>query len=215
MTVYFAQPKGMPVDPIKIGFTGGLDRRIVELERQYGCEMNLLASCNGGRRLERALHEVFSPYRVHGEWFEPVDDLFRLIDDIRVNGSGALPTVREDQPAEESIRVNLLKDEASELVRSLGGYKGTAKEQVLLAAAKTGLSPTQVERLRYKKIDRIYADVMDAIRTAMASEMDAITSADLFALKRHIAGLKLTTPTNRIVRASVSLGRAADLQGGE
>lgn len=56
---------------------------------------------------------------------------------------------------------------------------------------------------------------MTALRTAMASEMDAITSADLFALKRHIAGLKLTTPTNRIVRASVSLGRAADLQGGE
>lgn len=196
--IYFVQPAGQPVDPIKIGYTDGLDRRIVELERQHGRSMVVLATCRGGRRLERALHEVFAHFRVSGEWFEPSDDVLRLIEDVRLNGADALPQIDEVEQPAEGIRVDLIRDEASELVRALGGIEGSAKDQNRRAASKAGLSVTLVERLRYKKSDRIYADIMDALRTAMANEMDAVTSADLFALKRHVARLRLTTSTNRL-----------------
>jgi uncharacterized protein YlaN (UPF0358 family) len=201
MAVYFVQPAGAPVEPIKIGFTEGLERRVIELERQHSCKIAVLAVSTGGRRLERALHEIFAHYRVSGEWFEPADDILRLIDDIRRNGADALPQIDEVKVLPVGVRSDLLREEAAEIVRVLGGIDGCAKEQNQRAAEKTGLSFTQIERLRWKKC-RIYADVMDTIRIALANEVDAVTSADLFALKRYVAQLRRTTPTNRLVRSA-------------
>lgn len=212
MSVYFAQPAASSVEPIKIGFTENWDRRVVELERQHQREMRLLALSNGGRRLERALHEIFSPYNVAGEWFEPCDDILRLIEDIRVNGPKALPALTEEPAPVESVRVELVREEAERIVRLLGGTTGSAKEQVAQAAAKTGLSHTQIERLRYRKVERIYADIMDCLRTVMANEVDAVTSSDLFAIKRHIARLKLTTPA---FGPRLGFGRGEDRDGSD
>jgi hypothetical protein len=190
VSVYFVQPAGQPVDPIKIGFTDHSSKRFAELERQYGCSMNVLAMCNGGRRLEKTLHSLFETNRVSGEWFEPVDDILRLIEDINLNGADALPVIAEAIET-EGIRVALIKDEAAEIVRVLGGRSGSALEQVNIAAAKTGLSHSVIERLRYKKSDRIYADIMDTLRLVLSNEMDAVTAADVFAIKRHLARLRL------------------------
>lgn len=201
MTVYFAQPTGQPLDPIKIGFTTNAEERRAHLARFHKCEMTFLATCNGGRRLERALHEIFAHHRISGEWFEPCDDLLRLVDDVRRNGEDALPQIDEVAVVQPGVRVELIRDEASDIVKALGGIHGSKKEQIARAAEKAGLSETIVERLRYKKSERIYADIMDTLRIALANQMDAVCGADLLALKRHVARLRLTQPGLRVVAA--------------
>jgi len=66
----------------------------------------------------------------------------------------------------EMYRVEAIQDEMSSAVRLLGG-NGTAKEQILNAARTTGLSYTIIERLRWKKIKRVPADLADTIREAV------------------------------------------------
>ena len=67
----------------------------------------------------------------------------------------------------EMYRVEAIQNEMASSVRFLGG-DGSAKEQILAAARATGLSYTTIERLRWKKIKRIPADVADSVREAVA-----------------------------------------------
>lgn len=64
------------------------------------------------------------------------------------------------------MRSELIADEMASAVRLLGG-PGTAKEQNWRASRATGLSLTIIERLRWKKIKRIPADIADTIREAV------------------------------------------------
>jgi len=66
----------------------------------------------------------------------------------------------------EIMRAELIADEMAEAVRLLGGG-GKAKEQNRNAARAAGLSQTVIERLRWKKIKRVPADIADAIREAV------------------------------------------------
>lgn len=55
---------------IKIGFTKNLSQRIANLSLGRGRPLDLLGTLRGGRRLERALHARFRPYRRWGrEWY--------------------------------------------------------------------------------------------------------------------------------------------------
>jgi len=63
-------------------------------------------------------------------------------------------------------RVEVIREEMASAVRILGG-EGSAKKQVTTAARATGLTASTVERLRWKKIKRIPADIADAIREAL------------------------------------------------
>lgn len=67
------------------------------------------------------------------------------------------------------MRAELIVDEMSSAVRLLGG-DGPAKAQNTRVARLTGLSITTIERLRWKKIKRVPADIADAIREALARE---------------------------------------------
>ncbi|KFB11055.1 hypothetical protein EL18_02097 [Nitratireductor basaltis] len=64
------------------------------------------------------------------------------------------------------MRAELIADEMASAVRLLGG-DGTAKEQNWRASRITGLSQTVIERLRWKKIKRIPADIADTVREAV------------------------------------------------
>lgn len=63
-------------------------------------------------------------------------------------------------------RVQCIREEMASGVRFLGG-PGTAKEQNWKAARITGLSQTIIERLRWKKIKRIPADIVDCVRESV------------------------------------------------
>ncbi len=66
----------------------------------------------------------------------------------------------------EMYRVEVIQSEMASAVRFLGG-EGSAKEQITKAARAAGLSVTVVERLRWRKIKRVPADVADCIREAV------------------------------------------------
>ena len=63
-------------------------------------------------------------------------------------------------------RVEVIQDEMASAVRVLGG-NGLAKEQITKAARKTGLTVTTIERLRWRKIKRVLADIADCVRDAL------------------------------------------------
>jgi hypothetical protein len=66
----------------------------------------------------------------------------------------------------EKMRAELIATEMASAVRLLGG-DGSAKEQVSRAAHEARLPLTVIERLRWKKIKRVPADIADAIREAV------------------------------------------------
>lgn len=66
----------------------------------------------------------------------------------------------------ENMRAELIADEMASAVRLLGG-DGSAKEQIRKAARFAGLTHTTIERLRWRKIKRVPADIADAIREAV------------------------------------------------
>ena len=66
----------------------------------------------------------------------------------------------------EMYRVEAIQLEMSSAVRLLGG-DGPAKESINKAARAARLPHTVIERLRWKKIKRVPADLADAIREAV------------------------------------------------
>jgi hypothetical protein len=66
----------------------------------------------------------------------------------------------------ENMRAELIVSEMASAVRMLGG-DGPALEQVNKAARAARLPITVIERLRWKKIKRVPADLADAIREAV------------------------------------------------
>lgn len=70
MTVYFMQQQGGEY-LIKIGFSDLPDRRISAIRRAETEPVEILASIDGGREVERMLHKQLDADRVRGEWFRP------------------------------------------------------------------------------------------------------------------------------------------------
>lgn len=75
--VYFIQ--AVDGGLIKIGVAQDPESRLLEF--QVGCpvELRIVALTEGGRELEKRLHQRFQGYRKHGEWFEPCEELLSLI----------------------------------------------------------------------------------------------------------------------------------------
>lgn len=73
---------------------------------------------------------------------------------------------REISRRETEMRSELIVSEMASAVRVLGG-NGSALEQVNRAARAARLSHTVIERLRWKKIKRVPADIADCIREAV------------------------------------------------
>ncbi|MFF7189663.1 GIY-YIG nuclease family protein [Streptomyces sp. NPDC008222] len=64
---------------VKIGRSAAPEKRLWSLQVGSSVPLVLLATFEGGRDLEEALHQYFGAYRKHGEWFElglnPVKDV--------------------------------------------------------------------------------------------------------------------------------------------
>ncbi len=69
----------------------------------------------------------------------------------------------------EMSRAEALQNEMAGAVRLLGSDGRNADEANTIASRMTGLPVTVIERLRWKKIKRPFADVTDAVRDAVAA----------------------------------------------
>lgn len=70
----------VPGEPprVKIGFTGGSPySRLSALQTGSPCALTMLAMHKGSYEEERRLHEKFAATRVHGEWFDMSEELFK------------------------------------------------------------------------------------------------------------------------------------------
>jgi hypothetical protein len=66
--------------PIKIGMASDIKSRINDIQSMCPYKLTVIGSiAGGGKTTERLLHKRFSALRLHGEWFNPGDDLIRFI----------------------------------------------------------------------------------------------------------------------------------------
>lgn len=73
--VYIVGPLFKCGMPVKIGTTGNIANRFVELQRCSPMPLYLFGVALGGRDRERELHREFRKYRMHGEWFRMTPSL--------------------------------------------------------------------------------------------------------------------------------------------
>ena len=76
--IYFIQQGA--TGPIKIGYTKKtIQYRMSTL--QTGCpeKLQLLATAEGGRLEETAIHGLFAKHRMEGEWFKPAQEIFNYL----------------------------------------------------------------------------------------------------------------------------------------
>jgi len=63
---------------IKIGYTTNIDKRLKELNNQYG-KIDLIAIIKGTRKLEKAFHTKFEKYSIGNEWFKLNHEILNFI----------------------------------------------------------------------------------------------------------------------------------------
>jgi len=85
MKVYFITantPKGWRC---KIGIAGDPEKRLRTLQLMCPVELHLEGVCDGGKALEKRLHEEFAADRLHGEWFSLGFGLQKRMKDLCVH----------------------------------------------------------------------------------------------------------------------------------
>ncbi|MGI9485427.1 MAG: GIY-YIG nuclease family protein [Geminicoccaceae bacterium] len=65
--------------PIKIGWTQDIDRRVKDMQAVNPFTLIVIGKFRGMLADERRLHDKFALSRLHGEWFEPTDELLAEI----------------------------------------------------------------------------------------------------------------------------------------
>lgn len=71
--VYFIGDKENKV--VKIGYTNDIKNRLQVIQTGYPRKLEVFTTINGDMKLERQLHDKFSKYRLHGEWFELCEEI--------------------------------------------------------------------------------------------------------------------------------------------
>jgi len=71
---------------IKIGTTtGGVEDRMARLTAASPIsDLEMLFSIEGDNNMERCLHRRFKKYRLHGEWFEPAQEILDYIKKLKI-----------------------------------------------------------------------------------------------------------------------------------
>lgn len=80
--VYFAKPVGLS-GPIKIGWSNSPQARLSGLMTWSPLQLELVAVVEGGRSLEKNIHECFADDHSHREWFKTSPRLVAALDKIK------------------------------------------------------------------------------------------------------------------------------------
>jgi len=79
--IYFVRVVGH--EPIKIGFSEDVSRRLAAFRTHHWGNVEVLLVMPGLRDDEKAIHQRFEPHRIRGEWFMPAPDVVRFVEDNR------------------------------------------------------------------------------------------------------------------------------------
>jgi hypothetical protein len=131
---------------VKIGHSYAPEKRLWFLQVSSPFQLSLLATFDGGRDLEEALHQHYSACHIRGEWFELGDDPMEEVGTAVALGVADLPSSRR---ATNRPRVNGFP------LASLGGFGWDVRfpslphwrEQGVLAAYGLGDATPRYARL--------------------------------------------------------------------
>lgn len=114
MAVYFLRYG----ETIKIGVAEDVESRVLHISASFP-GLELVAQCDGGADVERALHRIFEPARIEGEWFKSTPFLETVIDTFesgvsgrRVFGEQASRAATEDQEIARNLLLILMEKQS-------------------------------------------------------------------------------------------------------
>jgi len=81
--VYFIGEAAALGLPVKIGFTGQLDKRLRQLRAHSPYRLHVLAATPGDQDDEWDYHQRFASERIHGEWFIANEAILAEIEALR------------------------------------------------------------------------------------------------------------------------------------
>ncbi|MDV9201703.1 GIY-YIG nuclease family protein [Streptomyces sp. Wh19] len=171
--------------PVKIGTASNVAARLRDLQCGSPVRLHVMWQTRGGRDLELALHQRFSDYRVHGEWFDFGED-----HPVAIVATAAMELGHRAYPSAESPDVDALPlvpdvAEARRLAVLLREAFAQAGDPAVLTVAEL------LEHLRTAEPDtwRKWDDRPD--RLAMAGRV----MASIFRAARFdLASVRLRTP---------------------
>lgn len=151
MTVYIIRSgeKG----PVKIGRGANAEARRRALQTAHPRPLVMLREIEGGRLVERWMHDRFSRLRLYGEWFRFEDEMLTI---------EPPPLVDPASAANASL--------ASRIIAKFGGVRK--------AAAKGNWAPSTVQS--WKDAGLIPAQRQQEVLKAGADLTDPVTAADFF-----------------------------------
>lgn len=79
--IYFIQ--SIHGGPIKIGLTNEIKTRLHSIQTMSPVKLKVIATIEGDYLTEKALHQIFSKYRLYGEWFDPCPEIMEFINNRR------------------------------------------------------------------------------------------------------------------------------------
>lgn len=80
-TIYFVQAHDG--EPVKIGFSRDVKRRINAIQKSNGSRLVTLGLMDGDLDVEKTIHTKFANLRLHGEWFLPGQELLNFIESTK------------------------------------------------------------------------------------------------------------------------------------
>jgi mRNA-degrading endonuclease YafQ of YafQ-DinJ toxin-antitoxin module len=98
MYVYFLQSE--IGGPIKIGTAINAKKRLKEIQAVNPYKIEIVALIRGSYKEEKKFHKSFKEHRLHGEWFEPVESLNKLVKNLGICNMGA---AIQEKPLKDSV----------------------------------------------------------------------------------------------------------------
>lgn len=113
MAIYFIQAID-GTGPIKIGYALDPKTRLAQIQTMSPVFLRILAQIKGNRKNEIELHRRLAEFRSHGEWFDPVPEVYECMDN--------------DYSKEESVLSETKKQGRVRIILSHGGFIKSDRE---------------------------------------------------------------------------------------
>ena len=137
--IYFI--RGKESGNIKIGFSNMPKKRKTNLQTAHYEELEFIGFMNGSREDEARIHEMFTKFRIRGEWYRPAPDLIDFVtksasksetNRISSLGKGEYRITFADPEeytmafflAARSHRIRILSDSETQFILGVEGEKG-------------------------------------------------------------------------------------------
>lgn len=131
--------------PVKIGCATDPGTRLQSMQSGNPEPLTLVGVCRGGRGAERALLAMLRPYRVRGEWFDPVPEVMNIVNEMVsweiVKAGGDCLAIRTPSERAQCLR------NAGYTFQEIGDYMGITRQRAQQLAPSGIVRPNGPRRV--------------------------------------------------------------------